>query len=66
MAGTKSGGAKTRDTNKRKHGQDFYSRVGAIGGRAKVPKGFAISGLARTAGKIGGTKSRRKSVKQTT
>lgn len=66
MAGNKLGGAKTRDTNKRKWGENFYREIGKRGGRAKVPKGFAVTGLASSAGKIGGMKSRRTSAKQTT
>ena len=34
--------------------------AGSKGGKAKVPKGFAISGKASEAGKIGGKISRRK------
>jgi hypothetical protein len=33
MPGTKEGGAKTAATNKRKFGDDYYARIGAIGGK---------------------------------
>lgn len=39
MAGTKAGALKTRDTIKKIYGKDFYSRIGAIGGK----KGGKIS-----------------------
>lgn len=32
MSGTKEGGLKARITNKRRHGDDFYSKIGKIGG----------------------------------
>lgn len=56
MAGSKEGGRKTAATNKRKYNEDFYSRLGKLGGSAKVPKGFAIMGseFASNAGKMGG------------
>jgi general stress protein YciG len=60
MSGTKEGALKARDTNIAKYGVDFYKKAGAIGGAAKVPKGFALNReLAREAGRLGGTKSRR-------
>ena len=34
MAGTKAGGAKAALTNKKKHGDDFYARIGSKGGQA--------------------------------
>lgn len=40
---TPQGGIKTRDTNIRKYGEDYYARIGAIGGSRKVRKGFAVS-----------------------
>lgn len=33
MTQTKIGGRKASETNKRRHGEDFYKRIGAIGGR---------------------------------
>lgn len=32
MAGTKAGGKKTAETNKKKHGDNFYSELGRKGG----------------------------------
>lgn len=60
MAGTTQGGINAATTNKAKHGSDFYARIGAMGGKAKVPKGFALNReLASSAGRKGGTNSRR-------
>lgn len=65
MAGTYEGGIKARETNYKNNGKDFYVNIGAIGGRKTMaqgakPKGFAANReLARTAGKKGGTISRR-------
>jgi hypothetical protein len=61
MAGTKAGGAKARDTNKRKFGDDYYKKIGAIGGTLGRTGGFyANRELARIAGAKGGTISRRR------
>ena len=62
MAGNKSGGAKTAERLTSKD-PDYYKKIGAMGGKAKVPKGFAISGLASEAGRKGGAISRRPSKK---
>ena len=44
MSGTKSGGLKCAETNKLKHGEDFYKRIGSMGGKVKTPnKGFGSS-----------------------
>jgi len=60
MAGTKEGGRAAAQTNKAKYGSDFYARIGAIGGKKGRTGGFfANRELARTAGAIGGRKSRR-------
>lgn len=74
MSGTKSGGLKAKATNLKIHGEDFYKRIGAIGGRHGRTGGFASNvvgkdGLtgperARMAGKKGGTISRRGPVKR--
>lgn len=66
MSGTKAGGQKTRETNKRKYGENFYQEIGHIGGSRKVPKGFALNiERAREAGRKGGQISRRtKSIKK--
>lgn len=70
MSGTKEGGIKARETIRGKYPQ-FYQRIGGIGGKAKVPKGFAIDRrtwwekllrkpkLAKSAGKLGGKISKR-------
>jgi len=65
MAGTKAGGKRAAETNKRVHGEDFYKRIGAIGGKLGRTGGFAANReLARIAGAKGGRISRRtKSVK---
>lgn len=62
MPGTKAGGRKARETNYVKHGDDFYRKIGSLGGRAETskPKGFAANPkLAVKAGRKGGKKSRR-------
>ena len=61
MTGTKAGGQKAAKTNKERHGEGFYARIGAKGGmRTGVEKGFAANPtLAKIAGKKGGSHSRR-------
>lgn len=60
MAGTKSGGAKAASTNKKKHGDDFYRRIGSKGGQAGHTGGFAANPeLAKKVGAIGGARSKR-------
>jgi len=60
MAGTKAGGRKAAQTNKERYGDDFYSNLGAIGGRKSRTGGFyANRELARIAGAKGGRKSKR-------
>jgi len=60
MAGTKEGGMKARATNLARHGEDWYSRIGRIGGRNGHTGGFASNPeLARIAGAKGGRNSRR-------
>lgn len=64
MPGTCLGGKKASKTNKELYGEDFYSRIGAIGGRNGHTGGFAANpALARIAGAKGGRKSRRTGVK---
>lgn len=62
MAGTKAGGIAAVKTNKAKYGNDFYKKIGTMGGSVKNPnKGFGrltreeVSRL----GSIGGTISRK-------
>lgn len=60
MAGTKEGGAKVRETLYKKHGKDYYKRIGALGGKHCGMKGFALNPeLARKAGAKGGKISKR-------
>lgn len=60
MAGTKVGGKKAAQKNKKLHGSDFYARIGAKGGRKGTTGGFAANrDLARKAGAKGGRISRR-------
>lgn len=60
MAGTSAGGKKAAQTNKERHGEDFYVRVGRMGGKLGRTGGFyANRELARTAGSLGGKRSKR-------
>lgn len=61
MSGTKLGGIRARNTNLAKYGDNFYGRIGSVGGHARVPKGFAKMTKAkrRAAGIKGGSASRR-------
>jgi len=69
MSGTKSGGQKTRDTNIKRHGADYYAKIGAVGGKKGTTGGFASNkvgadGLtgkerARVTGRKGGQLSKR-------
>lgn len=60
MAGTKLGGIKAKETNKKKYGDDFYKKIGAMGGKLGKTGGFyADRELARTAGAKGGSRSRK-------
>lgn len=65
MAGTRAGGLKAAKTNREKNGEDFYARIGRIGGRNGHTGGFASNPeLARTAGAKGGRISRRGKAKK--
>lgn len=62
MAGSKLGGLKARETNIKLHGDDFYKRIGRMGGKAGDPtkKGFASNiERAKKAGAKGGKISKR-------
>lgn len=69
MSGNKIGGAKAAKTNKERHGEGFYARIGAMGGHNGKTGGFASNkvgkdGLtgqerAKLVGAIGGLKSKR-------
>ena len=68
MAGTITGGQKAAATNK-ENDPDFYKRIGKMGADSYIekqrqgiakPRGFAYNReLAKTAGAIGGAKSKR-------
>lgn len=65
MAGTIIGGLKAAKTNKERHGEDYYVKMGAIGGRLGHTGGFAANReLAKIAGAKGGRKSRRGKAKK--
>lgn len=60
MPGTKIGGQRAAKTNKERHGDDFYHRIGKKGGRNGNTGGFyANPELAKRAGAKGGAISRR-------
>lgn len=60
MAGTKAGGKKAAETNKKKYGEDYYIVNGAKGGKLGHTGGFyANRDLASSAGAKGGRISRR-------
>jgi hypothetical protein len=67
MAGTKKGGQAAAQTNKTRHGSDFYARIGAKGGQMGHTGGFGAGeeGRKRAAvyGAIGGKISRRRKTK---
>lgn len=66
MSGTKAGSIKARETILKRHGADFFKRIGSIGGSRvdTKPKGFAANPeLARKAGSKGGKRSTRKGIK---
>ena len=63
MGGSHLGGLKTAAKNKELHGEDFYTKIGRLGGKtAKGPRGFTVSGKASEAGRKGGKASRRKPI----
>lgn len=63
MAGTARGGRLAAEKNKKKHGSDFYVRIGRLGGKKGRTGGFAAGNegrdRARHFGAIGGSISRR-------
>lgn len=61
MSGTIAGGRKAAATNKERHGEDFYSRIGAKGGRNGHTGGFCSMTPVQRAeyGRKGGRKSKR-------
>jgi hypothetical protein len=61
MSGTVEGGIKTAKTVKELYGKDYFARIGALGGKKGKTGGFYQNReLARTAGAIGGARSRRR------
>ena len=60
MAGTKIGGQRAAQTNKKRYGSDWYARIGQIGGKNGNTGGFAANPeLAKIAGAKGGRHSKR-------
>lgn len=63
MAGTKEGGKAAAITNKKRYGDDFYKKLGTVGGKNGRTGGFAAGeegrARARKYGAIGGRLSRR-------
>ena len=63
MAGTAKGGRLAAEKNRKKHGDDFYVRIGRMGGRKGTTGGFAAGSEGRKRasqyGAIGGSISRR-------
>jgi hypothetical protein len=61
MAGTKVGGIRAAETNKRKYGPNFYKNIGSKGGIVQTKKGFALMSAEKVsaAGRKGGAISRR-------
>lgn len=59
---TLEGAKKAKDTNKRKYGEDYYAKIGSMGGKKKNPnKGFGSKTPEerRAAGAKGGAISKR-------
>lgn len=42
MSGTKEGAKRAAATMKAKYGENYYSEMGKIGGKARIPKGYAL------------------------
>lgn len=61
MAGTIIGGSKAKETNKRKYGQDYYQKIGALGGAKSRGGGFGQGEEGRKRAKLAGAKGGRKS-----
>lgn len=69
MAGTRLGGLKAAETNKQRHGSDFYKKIGKSGGTESRGGGWSMNGdpehdeairaHAAAMGSIGGKMSRR-------
>lgn len=69
MAGTKAGGRKAAETNKKRYGRNFYAQIGRVGGQNGHTGGWAseevgkdgLTGYERAKkwGAVGGKKSKR-------
>lgn len=59
MSGTRLGGVKAAENIKKKYGDDFFKKIGQIGGKAPVGGFSKNPQLAKKAGAMGGKKSRR-------
>lgn len=74
MGGSIIGGKKAAATNKSRYGNDWYARIGALGGRLGKTGGFASNKIgddgltgrerASKAGAIGGRRSKRGKAKK--
>lgn len=65
MAGTKAGGKKAAETNRKKYGDEFYINIGRKGGQNGHTGGFAANPeLAKIAGAKGGRVSKRGKAKK--
>lgn len=59
MAGNHAGGEKTAETVKKRYGDAYFKRIGALGGKKSKGGGFSrVDGLASRAGRLGGMNSR--------
>lgn len=68
MSGSRDGGRKAAETNKKKYGKDFYANIGRKGGKKSHPETryFAMHPeVAKNAGAKGGRTSRRGPAKDT-
>lgn len=65
MSGSKIGGLKAAETNRKKYGENFYIKLGSKGGTQTYLKGKLIHGFkkndehTRAAGRLGGKISKR-------
>lgn len=60
MAGTRIGGIKASQINKKKYGDDFYRRIGSMGGKKSTTGGtYGRPEWASKIGSIGGSRSKR-------
>jgi general stress protein YciG len=63
MGGTRTGGLQAAEKVKKLYGEDFFQKIGAIGGKKGTTGGFAANKeLARIAGAKGGRISRRRKI----